>query len=127
MPGAPVWLQPLAATTRTEGGDRQGARRLLTELATTADEDWVRRSAIRGLNQIQALDDIDLLQQAVDAYRERRHSDPTGWPDLVRAGLLPGHPIDPTGAPYSIDAESHRVVLSPESSLNPLPSLPRSR
>jgi hypothetical protein len=125
MPGAPIWLQPLAAVTRAQGGDRNGARRMLGELAQS-EEAWIRRAAERGLQQVQALDDLDALQGAVNRYVALRQAPPADWSDLVRAGLLglqAGHvaPADPAGVPYEYDATTRTVRLSPQSPLGPLP------
>jgi hypothetical protein len=121
MPRAPVWLRQMAAITRAEGGDRSGARALLQELATS-EEEWVRRGAARGLDQLAAMVAIGELQKQVDTFtRAHRHS-PSTWADVNPSG--PGHavPVDPAGVPYEYDAASGRVVLSQNSPLYPLPS-----
>jgi hypothetical protein len=51
MPGAPLWLKPLAVKMLTEGGDREAARALLTELSTV-DVAWVRELAHRKLREL---------------------------------------------------------------------------
>ena len=79
MPGAPRWLGPLAAVTLARGGDRQGARRLLTELATTSDG-YIKRSAERGLAQLKALDDLDALQALVRSTAPARAPTRQRWP-----------------------------------------------
>jgi tetratricopeptide (TPR) repeat protein len=125
MPAAPVWLKPLAAITRAQGGDRAAGRKMLAELGQS-EEVWIRRAAERGLQQLQALDDIDDLQGAVDRYTSLHNAPPQSWADLVRAGLLQlrggGTPTDPTAVPYEFDPVAGRVRLSPQSSLGPLPS-----
>jgi hypothetical protein len=119
-PQAPNWLRPLAATTRAQGGDRAGARRLLQEL-TTSEEAWIRRAAERGLAQVRALDEIDALQDAVNRYSAAHDARPTGWGDLQSAGLLRGNPNDPANVPYQFDPSTNRVTVSPQSPLWPLP------
>jgi hypothetical protein len=51
MPGAPIWLKPLAASMLIEGGDRAGARTMLLELSR-ADERWIRDLAQRKLRDL---------------------------------------------------------------------------
>jgi tetratricopeptide (TPR) repeat protein len=128
MPGAPEWLRPVAAMTRAQGGDRAGARRLLTELLS-ADQDYVRHTAERGLQQLQALDAIDQLQAIVERYHDATGSYPRAWRDLISVRLLRGLPIDPTKAAFVYDAATHRVTISETSSLFPLPRFlqPRAR
>lgn len=124
MPGAPNWLDPLAATVMMTGGDRNAARAWLLEMRQTATEAWVRRIAERRLAQLVALDQIDQLQALVPAFQQKMHRNPTGWPDFEAAGLLRGLPADPSGVPYVYFPASGRVRLDPSSTLGPLPEFP---
>jgi hypothetical protein len=123
QPGAPNWLQPLAATM-VAAKDRSAARMLWQQIMQS-DQPWLRRTAQRSLVQLQALDQIDELQGLVI-----RAGLPAGrrvaWSDLVRLGVLPGIPVDPAGTPYQLDPDTARVSLSPASSLNPMPDPLRS-
>lgn len=125
MPGAPVWLKPLAATTLAQGGDRRSSRMIFTALYQSAEIDWLRRDAARRLTQLDALDQIDGLQAAVARYTRRTAQTPADWPALVRAGELQGAPLDPAGYPYELTSDG-RVQLSRASTLNPLPEEPRA-
>jgi tetratricopeptide (TPR) repeat protein len=51
IPGAPIWLKPLAAQMFAEGGDRQAARTLLESLAQS-EEPWIRDLAQRRLREL---------------------------------------------------------------------------
>jgi hypothetical protein len=123
VPGAPWWLRSLAATTLAEGGDRRSSRLMWESIYQSAEIEWLRRDAERRLLQLQALDDIDGLQQRVDRYTAAAGTPPSDWVPLVRAGLLRGAPVDPSGSPYEIDAG--RVRLSRGSALFPLPTEPK--
>ncbi|MCC7009334.1 MAG: hypothetical protein IT184_10990 [Acidobacteria bacterium] len=120
LPGAPDWLEPLAALTLAQGGDRAGARRLFHELRTS-EERYIRSAAERSLAQLDALDVIDRLQADVDRYTRDAGRPPHEWQDLVRTGRIPGIPLDPTGMPFVYDETTGAVSLSPQSSLSPLP------
>jgi tetratricopeptide (TPR) repeat protein len=120
LPHAPEWIRPLAALTLAQGGDRASARRMLRELLSS-NEGYIRASAERGLAQLTALEAIDQLQAMVERYQAVSGTYPTAWADLIRARILPGLPGDPSGAPFVLDPISHRVGLSPDSSLSPLP------
>jgi hypothetical protein len=119
VPGAPWWLQSLAATTLAQGGDRQSSRLMWEAILQSAEIDWLRHDAERRLEQLRALDQIDALQRVVDQYSTRYGLPPENWTLLVRARALPGIPIDPKGAPY--DLVDGRVEMSPSSPLFPLP------
>jgi hypothetical protein len=126
MPGAPEWLAPLAALTMTEGGNRAGARRVLSELLN-ANEGYIQQAARRSLMQLDALDGIEVLRGRVAAFQQKTGHEPSGWADLVQSGQLPGVPLDPTGVPFDYDATSHAVVISPQSTLSPLPPVMSAR
>jgi tetratricopeptide (TPR) repeat protein len=115
MPRAPQWIRPLAATTLAQGGDRAGARTLLSELLRSP-EPYIQRSAERSLAQLQALDAIDELQALVERASASLGRAPAGWFEV-----LPGVPADATDTPFLYDPVSRTVSLNPTSPLFPLP------
>lgn len=121
--GAPWWLKSLAATTLAEGGDRKSSRIMWEAILQSAEIEWLKGDAQRRLTQLDALDQIDQLQ-AILTRAGQRGLIVRDWMTLVRAGLLPGIPVDPTGTPYEIDAQG-RVQLTSRSSLFPLPIEPQ--
>jgi hypothetical protein len=124
VPGAPWWLRSLAATTIAQGGDRRSSRVMWEAIRQSAEIDWLRQDAERRLLQLQALDDIDSLQRAVDAFVRSSGQPPADWLTLVRAGVIRGIPVDPTRTPYELTAQG-RVHLAASSPLAPLPEEPR--
>jgi hypothetical protein len=118
LPGAPNWLLPLAATMVTAGDRSTG--KMLWQQILQSNEAWLKRTAERRLLQLKALDQVDELQVVVD-----RAGLPAGsrltWENLVSRGVLPGIPLDPTGAVYGLDPGSGRVTIAPSSALNPMP------
>jgi hypothetical protein len=123
QPNAPNWLNPLAASMLARGQDRAAARFLWQQIAKS-EEAWLRRSAERALLQLQALDQIDQIEQAVNRVSLAaggRYS----WKWLVDERALPGMPVDPTGTPYEIDPATGRVTVSQSSPLYPMPEEPR--
>jgi tetratricopeptide (TPR) repeat protein len=123
MTKAPTWLRSLAAVTLAQGGARATSRTLWGEIASNADADaWLKSQATWRLNQLDAMDGIDLMERLVQQYRARTGVLPATWADLIRAGLLRGVPADPEGTPLRLDAATGRVGLDPRSKLNPLPS-----
>ena len=122
VPGAPWWLRSLAATTLAQGGDRRSSRLMWEAIRQSAELDWLRRDAERRLLQLRVLDDIDALQRLVDDV-SRRAGRPASWSALVRAGVLPGTPLDPNRTAYELTADG-QVRLSPSSALRPLPIEP---
>jgi tetratricopeptide (TPR) repeat protein len=119
QPNAPNWLEPVAATMLTQGGDRASARFLWQQILR-AQESWLQQTARRGLAQLDALDQIDQLQAIVRAWPPApggRYS----WQDFVRRGVLGEVPLDPSGTPYDLDPGSGTVAVSSASKLFPMP------
>lgn len=120
VPGAPWFLRSLAAVTLAEGGDRQSSRTMWLAIRDSAELDWLKQDADRRLRQIDTLDLIAVVQRGIDAASPRTGK-LTTWQDLIRARVLRGVPLDPSGVPLEIDNEG-QVHLSDKSPLYPLPS-----
>lgn len=122
VPGAPWWMKSMAAVTLAEGGDRRSSRVLWQSLLTTADNDWLRGEAERRLAQLDAMDELDRLEEAAKRYTMATGRVAASWGELIRAGYLAREPFDPTGTPYRIDEPPGVVRLSRASPLYPLPT-----
>ena len=120
QPGAPNWLEPVAAAMLIEGGDRASARILLAEILKS-QEAWLQRMASRALLQLDALDLIDKLRAYLGPYQPPA-GEPYSWDWYLRRGVLRMVPADPTGVPYDIDPQSGAVTVSPRSELFPIPT-----
>jgi hypothetical protein len=123
VPGAPLWLKGLAATTLAQGGDRQSSRTMWTSILQTSEVAWMRSTAERLLAQLDALDQMDMLQSRLDAFARQRGAPPEDWTTVLRARVFPGIPVDPSGTRYELTPDG-RVRLSPSSKLFPLPVEP---
>ena len=122
VPDAPWFLRSLAAVTLAQGGDRRSSRAMWESIRQSAELDWLRQDADRRLLQLRALDEIDVLQRAVDDFSRRGGQPPASWPALVQSRVVRGVPVDPTGTPYELT--DGRVSISKSSSLWPLPVEP---
>lgn len=121
QPGAPSWMAPLAATTLAEGGDRRSSRFLWTQIRDSTDIDWVRSTAIRRLQQLEAMDTIDELNRRIERFIARQHRAPRNWQEFAAAEGLGGFPVDPTDMPYRLDDTTGRFDVDRYSTLWPLP------
>jgi tetratricopeptide (TPR) repeat protein len=124
LPNGPWWLRTQAAVTLARGGDRQASRFLWTNIYAGADNDWMKQNAERRLLQLDALDHVDGLVAVIREYQRRRGALPRSWTDLVGAGLLRSEPVDPSGTPYILNAETGQPNVSNRSKLWPLPVEP---
>lgn len=123
VPGAPWWLKSLAATTLSEGGDRRSSRLMWESIRESAEIEWLKTDAERRLSQLLALDQIDEIQAHLTRAAERGFA-VNDWNAVVKAGVLPGIPLDPAQVPYELNTDG-RVQLSSQSPLFPLPSEPQ--
>lgn len=126
MPGAPSWLGPLAAANQARSGNRQDARQLLLELGRSQDA-YIRDSAARMLQQLDVLEAIDALDRKIAEFRDATGRLPADWGEMVRAGTIPGIPVDPHRIPFVWDPRTNWIDLSPESPLFPIPEALRKR
>jgi tetratricopeptide (TPR) repeat protein len=123
VPGAPWFLQSLAATTLAQGGDRQSSRLMWKAIHESAEIDWLRNDSARHLQQLDAADLIDAVQRVIDAAIPRTGK-LASWQEWIRAGVVRGIPLDPAGVPLGIDHEA-RVHVATMSPLYPLPLEPQ--
>ncbi len=121
QPNSPNWLKPLAAGMLTAGNDRASARLLWTQILES-DQEWMRRTAARSLQQLDALDLIDQLQAVVGKFPPASGT-PFSWVDLGKRGILRGIPVDPAGTPFDLDPATGQVAIAKSSPLWPMPSL----
>ena len=119
LPQAPTWMEALSAVTLAEGGNRNASRTLWRQIQQTATDDWFQTEAQRRLKQLDAMDQLELLQKVVEAFIAQRGRAPSGWGELARGGFVRGDVVDPNGMPYRLEGST--VSLDPASKLLPLP------
>lgn len=122
-PGAPWWLKTYAAVMLVRGGDRQASRFMWQQMAQS-ESAWLREVSGRRLMQLDALDQIDVLQRASEDFTARTGQIASSWQQLIASGFVRGIPLDPDGAPYRLDTVTGDVGLGPDSTLRPLPTEP---
>jgi hypothetical protein len=107
--------------TLTTGGDTRASRVLWNNLLTS-ETAWLRRVAEQRLRQLDAIDQITHLETLTAEYERKFGDPPTQWEDMVRAGLIPGVPVDPGGHVYVLSPWWGDVTVSEESPMWPLPT-----
>jgi hypothetical protein len=117
LPGAPFWLESLAAQILYKGGDRETSRRIWKGMYEQAEEGPMKYNALAHLRYLDALDQAEALTRLVRAYEERTGRKPDSLDRLRSAGLLRGPAVDPSGTPFAYDRETGRVSLDRKSEL----------
>ena len=115
VPGAPDFFAMMAAKMKTEGGSRDVAREIYQQIVDESQDDTSRKSAALRLLQIDSLDDRDVINPALRAFKERNGRCATNWkeilPMLANVKLPRGRElkidnannlVDPTGVPYRL-------------------------
>ena len=113
VPGALPWMRVMAARMAEKGEDAETAAYLWKTIYDTTLDKMIKDNAAKHLISLRAEADMDELERRTKAYRERFGQNPTGWSELVRAGLLRGVPMDPNGVPYKLLPDGSVQVKDP--------------
>lgn len=124
--GSAVFMKQMAALMRTQGGSRETARQMYTQLAAEAEDEQARFSAELRLKQLESLDERDAVNAALEDLRDRAGKCSTRISELP--GLLRpergsfrvnerGELVDPTGVPYVLNVNECRIELSETSKI----------
>ena len=102
VPDAHPFLKILAARMAQRGGDSETSRLLWTTTYETSKDPQIKANAISHLRALQVDEAVPKLEEVIRQYTLRTGHAPENWADLVRAGYLPGIPLDPVGHPYKL-------------------------
>ena len=128
--GSPSFMREMAASMRRQGGSRETARTMYTNIRDEAGDPQTRKNAEVRLMQLDALDDIDLINDALTEFKTRNGrcvSRPAELFPLLRIRKLPNDRgllitqaneiSDPTGVPYALDPSNCRVGIAEKSTI----------
>lgn len=113
-PAAPVWVKLMAARIAQKGGSLETSRMIWSQLYESTSDAKIRENALKQIRSLKAQQDELQLDDLVGVYAQRFGHNPARMQDLVSAGLLPGVPVDPSGAPYVLGADG-KSKLNPKS------------
>lgn len=116
-PDALIWMKTLAATVAAKGGEVRTSQALWSEVYHTAENALVRKSALAHLAALKAAGDLKTLDRSLAEYQKRAGHPAQSFSNLVRSGLLPGVPIDPSGTPYVVNRRG-AAALGPGSTID---------
>jgi len=113
VPGALPWMKTMAARMAEKRKDTGTALALWQTIYNSTHDKALKSTATLHLDSLRADADINELERRVQLYREKIGANPSQWADLVRAGLLPGIPVDPTGLQYVLGTSGRVDVQDP--------------
>ena len=112
-PDAPIWMQQMSARVQAEGGSRQMAREIYTQMFESAQDEQTRELAAKRLLQVESFDERDSIRIQLQSFQEKNNRCPSSWQEifpLLRTSKLPSgrnlrfaadnSPLDPSNAPY---------------------------
>jgi tetratricopeptide (TPR) repeat protein len=108
------FLKILAARMAERGGDVETARLLWTTTYETSKDPQIKANAISHLRALQVDEVVPKLEEVVRQYALHEGHEPHNWGELVRAGYLPGVPLDPVGHPYKLTSGGQVEVAVPD-------------
>jgi tetratricopeptide (TPR) repeat protein len=123
VPGAQWWMRDLAGLMRIRGGSRETARQVYIRQLESDDQN-IRNQAVARLKQLQALDEIDLINMELARYQKETGVCPANLRLLagklhplgltLDAGMMP---VDPDGFRYWFDPSTCNVKVAFESTI----------
>lgn len=117
LPGAPNFMRMMASNMRTQGGSRETARQVYTQVLNEAQDDETRRFARARLLGLDSLDELDVISEVLKSYKDANQRCPNSWRELLpwlRTSKISGVErlrvnknqefIDPSDTPYLLNS-----------------------
>jgi tetratricopeptide (TPR) repeat protein len=114
LPNTHPYLKIMAAQMAQHGGELDTARMMWSATLQSSHDALIRANAAAHLRAIQVDEDVTVLEQLVQKYRDKTAHFPAKFSDMVSAGLIRSIPLDPFGHPYNLEAGGRVVVSDPE-------------
>jgi tetratricopeptide (TPR) repeat protein len=122
---APSFMKQMSAKVRLEGGKRETAREIYTQIYQGAEDTQTRELIGMRLLQLDSLDERDAIKKALDDFRAKNGRCANSWGEvfgILRSVKLPSGkglvfmqpnlPADPTGVPYILENTDGRCDVS---------------
>jgi hypothetical protein len=113
VPGAMFWMKVLAARMAEHSREISTAIELWENIRNSTTDKNILENATNHLLSLQADAGIEELERRVQTYYARTGTLPATWSDLVRAGVLPGVPLDPNREPFKLMPDGTVQVRDP--------------
>lgn len=123
---APPWMRLMSAKMKTEGGSRETARSIYSQIFEQTQDSQIRESAALRLLQLDSLDEQDAIQHTLRNFQSQNKRCSNNWNEiftLLRSIRLPNGknlrfdsttlaPLDPSNAPYILQTENGGCNIS---------------
>lgn len=105
LPGSPSYLPLLAARMFSEGEKPETALAFLAAIMNQETDPARREILKRRIREVVVERDIQMLERAVEEYRDKTGALPPRLSALVREGLIKSLPAEPNGGTYLLSPE----------------------
>lgn len=102
IPGAQPWMKVMAAALTAHAGATETATYMWTNILNSTDDANLKTNAINRLRCLRVDSEVKTLQDRADQFTRELGRLPSGWQELISAGLLRRVPSDPKGDPYQL-------------------------
>ncbi len=109
LPDAPEACLRFAGFVYRKAGQREVALRLWIELYNSTENKVEKETALRYVNKLTMERHAELVEGAVETFRDTYHTYPARLEDLVTTGLLEEIPRDPHGGHYFLDPSTYKL------------------
>jgi len=133
IPGAPSFFKLMAAKMRSDSGSRDTAREIYKQAMLEAQDERTKTSAQLRLYQLDALDELELINKVMANHRVRTGRCITAWSEILPALETASSEanrdlrvdaarnlVDPSGVPYLLNHEKCEAAINwPTSKIPP--------
>ena len=122
LPGAANWMNMMASNMQSQGGSRDTARQIYTQVLSEAQDDETRIFARARLLGLDSLDEQDVIKEALDKFQKENRRCAASWREFtiwLRSSRVAGAErlrinrnfelVDPSDTPYILDSEKCTV------------------
>jgi hypothetical protein len=110
VPGAHPWMRVMAAALTAHAGETETATYMWSNILNSTEDKDLKANAVKRLVCLRVDREVELLQERVDLFTKEKGYAPSGWAELIAAGMLRRAPVDPKNEPYRL--VGGRVVVA---------------
>lgn len=112
--GCPPEVDRLIAGAFQRVGDKVSSLKFWLDIYNSATDEWIKEMSYNHIYDLKIAIDLEMLQRAIDHYKEKKGRLPPSLFALVREGFLREIPTDPDGRSYRYDRSSGVVSVASE-------------
>ena len=122
LPGAPNFMSMMASNMKSEGGTRETARQIYSQVLSEAQDDETKIFARSRLLGLDSLDEQDIITEALNRFKRENNRCVTSWREFtswLKNSRVAGiehlrfdkslEPVDPSDTPYILDTSDCSV------------------